>query len=559
MKRDSLWEPLTFPRFRPLWAVQVMASVALWAHVVTGQWVLTTSSASTTAVASIQTALTLPFFLLALPAGLVADVVDRRSVLVVVQAVMAGTSGVLAVLVFAGGASQSAVLISTCFLGAGSAAAVIAWQSLIPELVERRVVASAAVLDGMSFNASRALGPALAGVVLSLAGAGWVFAAGAVAFAFAAGASARWVPRPAAAKKVAEPLGSALQAGIRFVRHSPWTRRLLLRVVMFTLPASIVYALLPVIAHERLGVGPSALGGEFAALGMGAVAGTLALHPLRRRLSANAAIGFGSVVHATVLVLVALARSPWFVAPLLMVSAAVWVGVLTTMMAAAQTVLPSWVRARAIAIVLLVHQGAMAFGSLLWGGIADLFGAQMSMLLAGLVMAASGVSARWWGLRSSAAADPQPVSLWEGDESPGHMRSRLGPVAVLVEYDVPTDHVEAFLTAMQPLGRSRRRIGARRWELFVDSMEPGRFVESYLVASWGEYVMQERHRWTRADKRLKDAAERFAVGCPVVRHLLSVEAGDARGGATAGAAPNAVISLAPAAASVDERLVRRNG
>jgi quinol monooxygenase YgiN len=226
-----------------------------------------------------------------------------------------------------------------------------------------------------------------------------------------------------------------------------------------------------------------------------------------------------------------------------MCSAAVWVGVLTTMMAAAQTVLPSWVRARAIAIVLLMHQGAMAFGSLLWGGVADLFSAQTSVALAGLVMAASGVSARWWGLRSSAAADPEPVSLWEGDDSPEHIRSRMGPVAVLVEYDVPADRVDCFLIAMRPLGRSRRRIGALRWELFRDGVHPGRFVESYVVSSWGEHVLQESHRWTRADKRIKDAAEAFAVGRPVIRRLLSVDVWEPRDDAEARVA---TTSISPA-------------
>jgi MFS family permease len=308
VRRDSLWEPLASSRFRPLWAVQLTASVALWAHVVTGQWVLTTSGASTTAVASVQTALTLPFFLLALPAGLVADAVDRRSVLTVVQGVMAAGAGLLAVLVFTGAASQSSVVVSTCFLGAGSAASVIAWQSLIPELVERRVVPSAAVLDGMSFNASRAIGPALGGVVLSLAGAGWVFAAAALAFAVAAAASWRWVPRPSVARPVMEPLGSAFQAGIRFVRHSPWTRRLLLRVVMFTLPASIVYALLPVLARDRLGLGASALGGQFAALGIGAVFGT---SPCTRCVAGSAPMPpSGSAVWSTPAFC---CSSPWFV------------------------------------------------------------------------------------------------------------------------------------------------------------------------------------------------------------------------------------------------------
>jgi MFS family permease len=527
MPAGSLWEPLASKRFRPLWAAQLAAGVALWAHVVTGQWVLATSAASTTAVAAVQTALTLPFLLLALPAGLLADTVDRRKVLVVVHCVMAATAGMLAVLVFARAVSQLAVLGSACFLGAGSAVSVIAWQSLIPELVERHVVASAAVLDGMSFNASRAIGPALGGLVLSVAGAGWVFAGTAVAFGAVAAGYGRWGPTRRiggpAERAPTERVGSAFRAGIGFVRHSPWTRRLLLRVTLFTLPASVVYALLPVLARDRLGVDASALGGQYAALGVGAVLGTVALHPVRRRLTANAAIGLGSLVYAAALVLVAVVRSAWLVAPLLMVSAAVWVGVLTTIMAAAQTFLPRWVRARAIAIVLLTHQGSLAFGSLLWGGIADLFGVQLSIVVAGLVMAAAAGTAPCWGLRSSAAAEPDPVSLWDGTAPPEALGRRLGPVAVHVEYEVPAERIEAFLAAMLPLGRSRRRIGARRWDLLRDGTEPGHFVESYLVASWGEYVLQESHRWTRADKRIKDAAEALAARPPTVRRLLSID------------------------------------
>jgi len=141
-------------------------------------------------------------------------------------------------------------------------------------------------------------------------------------------------------------------------------------------------------------------------------------------------------------------------------------------------------------------------------------------------MAAAAITAPWWGLRSSAAVDPEPVSLWDGTESLEGIGSRLGPVAVLVEYEVPAERIDAFLAAMLPLGRSRRRIGARRWDLLRDGVEPGCFVESYVVASWGEHVLQERHRWTRADKRIKDAAEAFAVRPPRVRRLLSIDVSD---------------------------------
>jgi MFS family permease len=525
LERDhSLWSPLRVVSFRVLGLAQLGANTGIWVHTVASQWLLTATGGSTTLVASVQTALTLPFFALALPAGLVADLLDRRRVLTLASALMALTSLSLAVATAAGPMSYPGIMSATLVLGAANVLSVICWQSLIPELVGRPRVAAAATLDGMSFNAARAAGPAIGGLVLSLFGPISVFAFDTAAFA--AAGFAFWVYTPRSSSRTTEPrISSALAGGLRFVRHSRWTRRLLFRLVVFSFPASCLWALLPVVAHQRLGLDSTGFGLLFAAVGVGAVLGSVAVQPIRVRLSTNAFIAVGSGAYAVALLVVATVDQPVLVASFLFIAGASWVTVQTTWMAAAQIVLPPWVRARGLASVLLVHQGCQAFGALAWGALAEVAGLSWSIALAAATMAAGGASAVKWGLRPTAGIEPVHVSLWsEPEPVDASVGSREGPVLVLVEYDVASERLAEFLAAMTTLAGSRRRLGARRWDLYRDATRPNVFVESYVVSSWGEHVHQESARWTLAEKRVRDAAETLADRAPWTRRLVATDA-----------------------------------
>lgn len=518
----SLWEPLRTVAFRALWSAQLVANVATWMHTASAQWVLTSGGASATAIAAVQTAVTLPFFLLALPAGVLADAVDRRRVMLIMQLSVAVVSAVLAAITASGRAGSAGILIATFLMGSASAVSIIAWQSLIPDLVERPVIPSAATVDGISFNAGRIIGPAVGGLLLSVLDAEWIFGIDAIVFTLAGLAFWRWAPA-AVVRGTSETMVSALRAGLRYVRYSPLIRRLLLRVLLWTLPASVIWALLPVVAHDRLHLAAGGFGALFSALGIGAVLGGVCLAPLRRRTSPNTTLMASSVSYAIALVVVATASAIPVVVGALIIAGAGWIAALSTMMAQAHASLPPWVRARGLATVLLVHQGCQAFGSLLWGLAGDAVGVRPALIIAAISLAAAGLSITRIGLRPTDAVDPVQVSVWTEPRAAALVDPGRGPILVLVEYEVRPEVAEAFRAAVEQLGRSRQRIGARRWEVYSEGERPDRVTEAFVVSSWGDHVHQESVRWTRADKRIRDAAETFAEGSPVVRRLVAIE------------------------------------
>lgn len=393
-----LWQPLRVAAFRALWSAQMVSNMAIWIHTISAQWVLTAAGGSGTVVAAVQTAVTLPFFLLALPAGVLADAIERRWVLVSMQLTIGGFALTLGVVTATSGIGRVGLLAATLGMGAASAISIVAWQSMIPEIVDRTLVPAAATLDGMSFNAGRIAGPALGGLLLSFVQPQWIFGLNAIVFVVAGATFWRSTPRRRE-RVVREAIGEAFRSGVGYVRRSPVLRRLLLRLFLWTLPASLIWALLPVIAHEELDLGSGAFGALFSALGIGAVVGGVILQPVRARLSPNAVLAASSLAYGASFLVVATVSYVPVVAFALTVAGAAWITVLSMTMAVAQMSLPGWVRARGLAIVLLVHQGCQAFGSLLWGAVGDLAGVTTALLVAGGVLALGGVSVRWLGLR----------------------------------------------------------------------------------------------------------------------------------------------------------------
>jgi MFS family permease len=406
----GLWQPLRLISFRALWAAQMASNMAIWMHTVSVQWVLTSGGSATTVVAAVQTAITLPFFLLALPAGVLVDAIQRRPVLVSMQFAIASISLSLALFTATGAIGLAGLLLATFGMGAASAISIVAWQSLIPELVDRPLVPAAATLDGISFNAGRIAGPALGGLLLSLVEPHWIFGLNAVTFALAALAFWRWAP--ARAERAArESVGKALRSGVRYVRQSPLLRRLLLRLFLWTLPASLIWALLPHIAHDELALGSGGFGALFASLGVGAVVGGVILQPLRARMGRNAVLTAASLAYGGSFFVVAFVPLVPVVAFALTVAGAAWITVLSMVMALAQVSLPAWVRARGLAIVLLVHQGCQAIGSPLWGVVGDVVGVTWALVIAGGALLAAGVSVRWFGLAPMDGVDSVAVPI----------------------------------------------------------------------------------------------------------------------------------------------------
>ncbi|MGW2693760.1 MFS transporter [Streptomyces sp. NPDC001296] len=525
---DSPWAPLAARVFRALWIAQLVSNIGSWMQTVGAQWLLVGDSAAL--VTLIQTASSLPVVLLALPSGVVADRFDRRSVLLAAQFAMLAVSTVLAVLAFTGGLTPTVLLVLTFLLGCGTALMGPAWQAIQPELVERRQLGQAAALGAVNMNLARAVGPALGGAVVAAAGAGWVFAFNAASYLGIAAVLVVWRrPQTAAPAAGNERLLAALYAGRRYVWNAPGVRRVLLRTLLFIPGGSALWALLPLAANRSLGLGSGGYGLLLAAVGVGAVAGAFALPRMRRVLGANGTLTVGALVFAGVLAVLATVRVPWLVTVALLPGGLAWIGVLSTLNAAVQSRLPAWVRARGLAVYLLVFQGGQALTAPLWGAVADWVGLSACLLIAGAVMLLNAASVRRWPLHDAEGINPSPSDHWPAPPLVFEPGEADGPVLVSVVYRVPADKRTEFTDRMHRVARSRRRTGALTWGLYQDGNDPQRFVETYLVASWAEHRAQHHVRLTATDRHHEERARELLVPgtVPEVTHAFDTVSGPA--------------------------------
>ena len=383
----------------------LVAYLGVWMQTVGAQWQLVNAPGAGGMVALVQTAAMLPIMLFALPAGVLADVFDRRWLMFTIEVYVFVVAGILAALTAAGLTTPTVMLLFTFLLGVGGAVLLPTWQAVIPELVGRDQVGAAARLDMVGVNVGRSIGPALAGVVIAVGAVWHVFALNALSVVFLAVVLLVWKRQPPPGPRpTRERFVPALRAGTRYVRHEPVVRRILLRVVFFIVPASVMWALLPLAAKDRLGVDAGGYGALFGALGVGAVIAALAVGRLRDKLSTNALLTISAACYAGALVVVV--AVPIFVLAMaaLVVAGMAWAAVISTFIAELQVFLPGWVRARALAVYLVIFTGSQALASVVWGQVADLVGVLWTFV-AGAALVVLGTLA---GMRLAAAGDRPP-------------------------------------------------------------------------------------------------------------------------------------------------------
>jgi MFS family permease len=517
---DSTWAPLRVPIFRALFLAQLGSNIGNWMETVAAQWLLVDHPNASTLVALVQTADMLPFMFLALPAGVLADIFDRRRYLIYVHLFLTAIAGLLAAATFAG-IMRPALLLTLTFLeGAGTALATPAWATIIPELVPRANLPAAVALGGINQNLARAIGPAIAGVLVSHLGPGVVFAMNAVTFLFGIVVMLLWrKPEPSVSDLAPEPALAALRAGTRYVRHSPTFRRLLLRLILFVAPAASLWALLPVVASQLLGLGPSGYGLLLGSLGVGAIAGALLLPRARDACSQSSLLLATSILYAAALAIAALAPHAVVVMLALVGAGAAWLTILVELNSTLQLFLPNWVRARGLAMSQLTFMGGQAIAAAVWGVVAQHAGIPVALVSAAIVLLAGAATIVWWpmpdvaGLDRSPVIAPLPALLLDPEPLDG-------PVIVTVRYTVSNDNVADFVRAMEAVGRVRRRTGAVTWDLFRDGADPQKFVELFALASWDEHLRQHGGRLTGADRAVVDRARAFADVAPEIEHLL---------------------------------------
>jgi MFS family permease len=521
----SALAPLGRPVFRALWIAALVSNVGTWMQSVGAVWQVGNQSGSPALVALVQTAVSLPIVLLALPAGAAADVVDRRRLLLATQSWMLASAAALCAATVLGVASPGVVLALTFLLGLGNAANAPAWQATIPELVGGRLLAPAVALNSAGFNIGRAIGPALGGLVVAAAGPAAVFALNAVSYLGVLAVLWRWRQRrPQDELGAGEQMLGAIGAGIRYVRFAPLLRAVLLRTALFILPASALWALLPVVARERLGLDATGFGLLLGALGIGSVAGAVVLPRVRRAVPIDRRVVAGTCLYALATVALAAVGSAVLVWLAMVAAGVAWLAILTSFNVATQTAVPRWVRARALAVYLLVFQGGLAVGSALWGVVAGRLGERTALLAAAASFGLGVLAALRWRLQGIGTLDltpsvrPEPVTVIDPEPDDG-------PVLVLVRYRVDPSRTEEFASAMRALRRVRRRDGAYRWGLFEDVADPSCFVETYVVRSWAEHLRQHE-RFTAEDLAVRDRVRSFHIGDdpPAVSHYIHPDA-----------------------------------
>ena len=413
------------------------------------------------------------------------------------------------------------LLAFTFALGAGVALQQPSWGATIPELVPRTQLRAASRLDLVNLNLSRAVGPALAGLVIAhLGGVPVVFALNAVSVVFLALALLLWRRPPPDAASPRERFVPALRAGGRYVWHEPVMRRLLLRVVLFVAPAMARWALLPRIARQRLGLAADGYGALFGALGVGAIVGALVLGPALDRLSTNGTLALGAALYAAALAAVVVVPSFPVALAALVFAGLAWMAVTSTLHAELQLVLPAWVRARGLAIYTVNFMGVQTAGALLWGLTADRVGLLPTVLFAAVATLAGVVAGLFWRVPETGHLDPEPAIYWPEARLAFEPEPDTGPVLIAVEFTVAPERQAAFLEAMRHLRRSRLRTGATRWELYRDGERPNRFVEFFWVPSWEEHLRQHAGRLTATDQAVEEAALAFSDPPARGDHLL---------------------------------------
>jgi MFS family permease len=494
-------------------------------HEATSAWLMASLGASALLVALLQSAASLPSFLLAMPSGALTDLVDRRRILVVAHALMSVVGLVLGIALLAGLASPGILLAGAFAVGVTLALRLPAHSALVQEVLPRASLPRAVVWNGAAMNAARTVGPVIAGVIIASAGPAFAFLAMGLAMLAFTVVLARWPrPRAPASTLPSERFIGAMRVGLQFARETPAVRAALIRGGCYFLTAVALVALLPVVVRDRLDAGPNTFTLLFGLFGLGAVTLAFTIGALRRRLSRDGMIGTGIVLQTLAALAFALSTNVAVLAVAMVASGFAWISVAASLGVTAQLALPGWVRGRGLAAVQMAYMGGGTFGALLWGQIATTWNLQTAFVAAAVATAAVNfVLARRYPVSTLREENLTPSRHWREPEVAMPVEHDEGPVQVMVEYLIEPKNADAFVELMQASRRARLRAGASSWALFRDPANPGRYVEQWVEESWLE-LLRQRDKATESERELRDAKWAFHVGpAPPARIVLVAE------------------------------------
>jgi len=470
----------------------------------------------------VQTATTLPVVFLGIVGGALADLVDRRRLLLVTQAIMLLSAAALAVLDAADAVSPESLLMLTFALGVGVALNNPAWQAIQPQLVPRDEFPQAVTLGSASLNLGRAIGPAVGGVLVALAGAWFVFGLNALSFGAVMAVLWWWRRDPDRRDGPGERFGGAVRAGLRFALHSRPLRSVLVRAAAFSFASAGLMALLPVYATSTLDLGSGGFGVLLGAFGAGAVGAAFLLPRLRGGRGEDTVVALGTLVLAATMLGLALTDNTALALVLSVIGGGGWLCCLSTFNVASQQVLPDWVRARGLSFFLTFLMGGIAVGSAAWGVVASQLDVQAAFAWGALAVALTPVLALRWKLQTAETLDLSAAPMAFAAETQLTAEPTDGPVLVTLVYAVLPDREQEFLDAMRHLRDARRSTGASSWSVYRDLANEHEFIETFVVPTWGEHLRQHARR-TSDDADLQEALRPFLVDgeLPLAHHYIA--------------------------------------
>ena len=518
---SSAWAPLRHREFLALWTASFAALIGSWMSDSSAAWLMTTLATSPLQVALVQAAMLLPVVLLGLPAGALADLVDRRMLLIVTQFWVGCVALVLFAVTLLGRLTPELLLLLTFGNGIGMAMRMPALSAMIPDLIPRPELGRALALNSVAMNGSRIVGPIVAGVLFAWWGGEWVFLVYGVMSVLVALRFMRWKRSKRASSLPSERFVGAMRLGVQFAMQTPLMVAVILRSSVFSFFGMAILALLPLVARVRLEGNANTYTMLLAAVGAGAIMAVALLPYLRRRLSRDRLVAAGTVLQAFATIALAEATSGWTAALAALLSGAAWMAVMNALAVAAQISLPDWVRARGLAVYQVCGMAFAILGSVVWGLVAAIASIEISLMAAGvgaLIALALAGHKRVGGMRE---LDLTPVRVLPEFVTSLPIDNDQGPVLVGVEYRIDPLRAEAFIELMAESRRWRLRMGAVHWGLLHDIANPGRFVEQYVMESWVDRLRQIE-RLTAEDIALRDRKNEFHLGPkePEAEHFL---------------------------------------
>jgi MFS family permease len=498
--------PLRHATFRVFYIGSIGVAVGYTMQATVAAWLMTELTPSAFMVALVQTASTAPSMLFGLFGGALADIVERRKIILVTQVALLAASAVLGLATVVGLIGPVALLLLTFIIGAGFAFYTPAQQASINELVSRADLSRAVALGSVAFNVARAIGPALAGALAAWLSTGYALLASSLCFIPMVIAVRRWAARDLKLPGVPETILSGVMSGLRFARHSALLRAFIIRNLTFAVCASAFWALLPVIARDQLGLSAGGFGLLSAAFGSGAVTGALMIPGQMQRKSLNSIVRSGIMLWIVAMVLIAVTVYTSLALVGAFGAGMAWVTVFATLSTGTQSSAPAWVRARAVGMNLVAVQAMIALGSAAWGAVASGTGTRIALGASAAAMLLLYLANRRVRVQMGSEAEITP-SAHMGELAPTvQPLPDDGPVLIQIEYQIDPSKRRDFLRAIVAVGGTRRRNGAASWRIYRDISAEGRFVERFVLTSWSEYV-RLRTRMTVADRHIQERVE----------------------------------------------------